>query len=87
MILPTIVPQPDDVRMRQVAVAGELQGQGIGTAMVQFSEALARKLGYLRIVLHARETAVPFYEKLGYSRIGQRFEEVAVPHWAMAKCL
>ncbi|MCY2950439.1 MAG: GNAT family N-acetyltransferase [Planctomycetota bacterium] len=80
-----LLPQGDDVRMRQVAVVAELQGQGIGKAMVQFSEALARKFRYRRMVLHARETAVPFYEKLGYSRVGDRFEEVTIPHWAMVK--
>jgi ribosomal protein S18 acetylase RimI-like enzyme len=76
-----------DVRMRQVAVVTDLQGQGIGTALVKHAEALARKSGYCRIVLHARETAVPFYEKLGYSRIGNGFEEVTIPHWAMEKRL
>jgi N-acetylglutamate synthase-like GNAT family acetyltransferase len=74
-----------DVQMRQVAVVPELQGRGIGTAVVEYSEALARKAGYRRMFLHARETAVAFYEKLGYSRIGDRFEEVTIPHWAMEK--
>jgi len=64
-----------------------LQGQGIGTTLVEYAEALARKIGYRRMVLHAREEAVPFYERLGYARIGGRFEEVTIPHWAMEKCL
>ena len=76
-----------DVRMRQVAVVHELQGQGIGTALVEYAEAAARESGYCRMVLHARETAVPFYERLGYSRVGQRFEEVTIPHWAMERHL
>ena len=73
--------------MRQVAVVSDLQGQGIGRALVEYSEALARKLGFRRMVLHARETAVAFYKKLGYLRIGGRFEEVTIPHWAMTKQL
>ena len=76
-----------DVRMRQVAVVPELQGHGIGKAMVEYSEALARTIGFTRMILHARETAVPFYENLGYARVGERFVEVTIPHWAMAKCL
>lgn len=76
-----------DIQMRQVAVVAELQGHGIGTALVEFAEALSRKIGYRRLVLHARETAVPFYEWLGYARIGDRFEEVTIPHWAMEKRL
>ena len=37
------------------------------------------------MVLHARESAVPFYEKLGYSLGGDRFQEATLPHWAMNK--
>ena len=57
--------------MRQVAVVGDLQGQGIGTALVKRSEAMARELGFRRMILHARETAVAFYEKLGYTKVGE----------------
>ena len=74
-----------DVRMRQVAVVPELQGQGIGRAMVEYSEALAQTIGFTRMILHARETAVDFYEKLGYAKVGERFVEVTIPHWAMEK--
>jgi ribosomal protein S18 acetylase RimI-like enzyme len=76
-----------DVQMRQVAVIPEFQGKGIGQAMVEYSEALARELGYRRMILHARETAVLFYEKLGYSRMGSQFVEVTIPHWEMEKRL
>ena len=75
------------VKMRQVAVAAARQGQGIGLAMVQESEALARRLGFRRIVLHARETAVPFYLRAGYTIVGDRFEEVMIPHFKMEKSL
>ena len=76
-----------DVQMRQVAVVAQLQGQGIGRAMVEYSEALARTIGFTRIILHARETAVPFYENLGYAKVGERFLELTIPHWAMERSL
>ncbi len=76
-----------DVRMRQVAVAPSMQRRGVGAALVAYCETLARELGFRRMVLHARETSVPFYERLGYLRHGQRFEEVTIPHWSMAKTL
>jgi ribosomal protein S18 acetylase RimI-like enzyme len=76
-----------DIQMRQVAVVPELQRQGIGKALVEHSEALARNAGYRRMILHARETALAFYENLGYARIGNQFEEVTLPHWAMEKRL
>jgi len=76
-----------DVQMRQVAVASEWQGKGIGRAMVAYSEELARGLGYRRMILHARDIAVPFYAKLGYATTGDPFVEVTIPHWTMEKCL
>lgn len=75
------------IKMRQVAVADQVQGQGVGRAMVERSEEIARSHGFGEMVLHARETAVPFYERLGYERIGERFEEVSIPHWKMRKLL
>lgn len=76
-----------EIRMRQVAVAAQWQARGIGRALVEFSETVARRLGFERMTLHARDTAVPFYEKLGYVRVGEPFEEVTVVHWAMEKRL
>jgi predicted GNAT family N-acyltransferase len=76
-----------DVKMRQVAVARDLQRRGIGKLLVEYCEAWARNAGYRRVTLHARETVVPFYENSGYAKQGERFEEVTIPHWAMEKCL
>lgn len=75
------------VQMRQVAVVPALQGRGIGTALVAHSERVARQLGYRRLVLHARDTAVGFYERLGYAKVGEPFVEVTIPHQEMAKLL
>jgi GNAT superfamily N-acetyltransferase len=76
-----------DIQMRQVAVVPELQRHGIGRALVDFSEAWARNAGYRRMILHARETAVAFYENLAYSKVGDRFVEVTIHHWVMEKRL
>ena len=43
--------------MRQVAVASELQGGGIGTGLVEYAEAVAHHRGYSEIKLAARENA------------------------------
>ncbi|MDB5033606.1 MAG: yjcF [Chlorobi bacterium] len=79
----------DDValKMRQVAVAEEMQGRGVGRALVERSEEMAREKGFREIVLNARETAVPFYDRLRYERVGDRFEEVGIPHWKMRKSI
>lgn len=81
----SLVEKLPDVKMRQVAVEQGLQGKGIGRRLVAFSEEFARSLGAQRMVLHARETAVPFYLALGYARVGDRFEEVGIPHFRMEK--
>lgn len=73
------------VKMRQVAVVPGLQGRGIGKALVEASEVLARRLGFRWMLLHARETAVPFYLRGGYAVAGDRFEEVTIPHLKMEK--
>jgi predicted GNAT family N-acyltransferase len=75
------------VKMRQVAVDTAFQRQSVGTQLVAFSEVFAKSKGFTQIVLHARETAVPFYVHLGYTVFGEPFEEVTIPHRAMEKFL
>ena len=76
-----------ELKMRQVAVAANQQGKGVGAALVRESETIAKSLNFEKMVLHARETAVPFYLSLGYEVVGDRFEEVGIPHFAMEKGL
>lgn len=73
------------VRLRQMAVLSGLQGKGFGRALMQFAENLARDRGYQKITMHARKTAVGFYEKLGYKISGEQFEEISIPHYIMEK--
>jgi ribosomal protein S18 acetylase RimI-like enzyme len=78
---------PATVRLRQMAVLNNLQGKGIGRALMQFAENIARDRGFHKITMHARKTAVGFYEKLGYRVCGEQFEEVTIPHYVMEKLL
>ena len=57
---------PDTVRLRQMAVLNDLQGKGIGRALMNFAENLARDRGYKILSMHARKNAIGFYEKMGY---------------------
>ncbi len=68
------------IKMRQVAVANDWQGKGIGKSMVLFAEKFAFEKGYKKMELHAREAAVPFYLSLGYFIKGDTFYEVGIPH-------
>jgi predicted GNAT family N-acyltransferase len=75
------------LQMRQVAVLEEKQGQGIGQQLVVFAENFAREHLFQKMILHARETAVPFYHKLGYTPVGDTFIEVTLLHQAFEKML
>lgn len=78
---------PQTVRLRQMAVTKDLQGKGIGKALMIFAENLARDRGYRQITMHARKAAVGFYEKMGYRVRGGEFQEVTIPHYVMEKDL
>jgi GNAT superfamily N-acetyltransferase len=83
-----LLPLPDgEIKMRSVAVRPDLQRAGVGTALIKHSELLATQEGFRRMMLHARETAVPFYQRLGYVIEGERFEQVTLPHFKMYKIL
>jgi len=75
------------MRLRQMAVPNNMQGKGIGRALMIFAENIARDLGYKKLCMHARKTALGFYEKLGYTTNGEEFIEVTIPHYIMEKAL
>lgn len=75
------------LRLRQMAVQNNLQGKGIGASMMNFAETVARDKGFKKLTMHARKTALGFYEKLGYKVTGDEFEEVTIPHYVMEKKL
>lgn len=79
--------QPPTVRLRQMAVLNNLQGKGIGRALMNFAENLSRDRGYKTITMHARKVAVGFYERVGYHITGDEFIELNIPHYVMEKRL
>ena len=74
-------------RLRQMAVQKSRQGMGIGESMMQFAENIARDRGFRIITMHARETAIGFYERYGYKTKGDEFVEINIPHRIMEKKL
>lgn len=77
----------DAFKLRQMAVEQKMQRNGVGAAIMTFAENLASDAGGRTIMMHARKTALGFYEKLGYSVIGEEFSEVGIPHIEMQKIL
>ncbi|MFA6618209.1 MAG: GNAT family N-acetyltransferase [Candidatus Neomarinimicrobiota bacterium] len=89
-IIATAIMTPIDqtsVQMRQVAVLKKFQRQYIGSKIVKKFEDLALKKGYAEIILHARDTALKFYESLDYKTEGDFFYEIDIPHIQMRKRL
>ncbi len=75
------------IRLRQMAVLNNLQGKGVGRAIMNFAENIARDRGYKVLSMHARKNAIGFYEKMGYHVTGDEFTEVTIPHLLMEKNL
>ena len=73
------------MKFRQMAVDPAHQGKGLGMTLLNYAEAVTRSNHYTRIELHARETAIGFYEQAGYQCIGEPFMEVTIPHRKMVK--
>ncbi len=74
-------------QLRQMAVDQKMQRNGVGAAIMFFAENLAKDSGGSEMMMHARKTAVGFYEKLGYAVVGEEFSEVGIPHLEMRKKL
>ena len=77
----------DTMRIRQMAVPDKLHGKGIGASIMNFAETLAKDKGCRTMTMHARDTAIGFYEKFGYRIKGNQFREVNLPHHIMEKKL
>jgi predicted GNAT family N-acyltransferase len=75
------------IKLRQMAVQNNFQGKGIGASIMSFAETVARDKGYKKLMMHARDTAIGFYEKFDFSVKGNEFIEVNVPHHVMEKRL
>ena len=84
-----ILTKVDDqqMKLRQMAVQKSLQGKGIGESIISFAENITRDKGFKYLRMHARDSAVGFYEKFGYDIQGDEFTEVNIKHYLMIKRL
>lgn len=79
-----------EAQIRFMAVRPDLQGKGVGKAMLLYIEKLGKNNfpGLRSIMLHARERAVPFYERNGYGIVEKSYLLFGVlPHYRMEKKL
>lgn len=79
---------PGEVQVRAVAVHPAWQGRGVGQQLMAYLEEYATAQGFSECILHARESAVPFYEKIGYEVVAPSHTLFGViPHFLMRKSL
>lgn len=77
---------PEVAQLRYMAVSPTMQGKGLGKIIIQFLEGKSRELGASKVILHARENAVPFYTSCGYKIVEKSyllFDEIQ--HYLMEK--
>jgi predicted GNAT family N-acyltransferase len=93
-----LVPQNNSVyQISQVVVKSGYQGQNFGSRILLFlieqakqQEAIAkRRRSLIALTLHARITAVGFYQKFGFQTHGKQFPSTTtgIPHITMNKSL
>ena len=56
------------VVLGRVVVLPEYRGKGIGALVVNEAEKWIKELGYSKVIVDSRLTAIGFYEKLGYKK-------------------
>jgi len=74
-------------KLERICVLPEYRKCGLGKAIVQALEDIAKKKGLTKAKLHGQTQAKVFYEKLGYTVASDEFMEDGIPHYLMLKDL
>jgi YbgC/YbaW family acyl-CoA thioester hydrolase len=75
--------RPGVGKIGRMAVAQAVRGSRIGRQVLDALVAAARQRGWREVLLHAQQSAVPFYDRAGFTRQGPVFEEAGIPHQEM----
>lgn len=79
---------PNTWRLRGMATAPELQGQGIGAKVLAKCFEHAKSRGGASIWCNARTSALAFYRRHGFETVGDEFETPGIgPHFVMVRPL
>jgi predicted GNAT family N-acyltransferase len=63
----------EEAQVRFVGVRDDQQGKGVGKKLMSYLEEKAKQNGRNKIILQARENAVPFYLSIGYKNAEKTF--------------
>ena len=76
----------ETAQVRYFCVAPDSEGRGFGRRIMQSIEMEAKEREIEKIILHARENAVKFYQRLGYQILSESYLLFGViQHWLMEK--
>jgi predicted GNAT family N-acyltransferase len=70
-------------KVQRICVRKDYRGKQIGNDIMHLIHKTAKENGIHQLVLHAQESAIPFYEKLGYHISSDIFYEAGIPHAEM----
>jgi YbgC/YbaW family acyl-CoA thioester hydrolase len=73
------------MKIGRMAVHGALRGAGIGRQVLEELIAAARTRGARQVLLHARASAVGFYQRAGFHEKDAPFDEAGIRHQAMVR--
>ena len=73
------------LKLGRMAVEPDHRRRGLGAALLDEAERVARAEGVARIVLHAQVYAEPLYAGAGYERVGDVFAEEGIDHVQMER--
>lgn len=83
----TVLPEPTGfrpgasaARLRGMAVEHHLQGQGVGTLLLDAVVDWARRQGHQVLWANGRDSALGFYERHGWRPVGDGFTTMSLPH-------
>ena len=74
-------------KISRVAVAKDLRGRGLGTALINTAVSELAVRGVARAVLGSQTHAIGFYEALGFAAEGPEFDDAGIPHRMMVRDL
>ncbi|WP_337866877.1 GNAT family N-acetyltransferase [Ignavibacterium sp.] len=78
----------DEAQIRYMAVENQWQGKGVGKLILDELENRVIEKGAKKIILHARESVVKFYEKNGYKIVKPSHTLFgSIPHFLMEKII
>ncbi len=80
-----VKPTGTKCRLKQMAVRENFQKKGFGKKLIKKVEKDLFLRGFESVELHARSSAIGFYESLGYQKEGDFFTEIGIRHIKMLK--